>query len=374
MSSSRYYERKAKGICTLCGKRPPRQGKVYCGVCSEKHKRSNKARPINTVRKASGICIVCGERPAREGRTLCEICLNKARENTLALRRKRVDQGFCSEKGCNRPVVPSRVRCQECLEDFKIKEIALKRKAMELLGGVRCNCCGEDCFDLLSFDHVNSDGFCDLSKNGRKKDTHGILRSVIKGEYLPGELQVLCFSCNCGKHRNRGVCPHVDGAFFVCCERKGRSAKNRCGEHPTTRNEQIQRAARLGLIEAFRVYSKDGTIQCEDCGERNIFFLTFDHPNNDGNEERRRTGKGGIGLAGYLRKRGYPPGYQVRCFNCNYGRQFRLTKVSPYFDIIGVVVREMSDERVVVDCLCGRHFEFDREEVVLSGSAVDGES
>lgn len=28
---------------------------------------------------------------------------------------------------------------------------------------------------------------------------------------FPDELQLLCFNCNCGRQRNGGVCPHVDG-------------------------------------------------------------------------------------------------------------------------------------------------------------------
>lgn len=58
---------------------------------------------------------------------------------------------------------------------------------------------------------------------------------------------------------------------------------------------------------------------CVCCGESNLAFLTIDHVNNDGADHRREIGKGG--LHGWLRRNGYPEGYQVLCWNCNSGRQ-----------------------------------------------------
>jgi hypothetical protein len=68
--------------------------------------------------------------------------------------------------------------------------------------------------------------------------------------------------------------------------------------------------------------------QCACCGESHIEFLTLDHVNGDGAEERLRLGfrqgnknkDGGIGSAFYLhlKKLGWPNnGYQVLCYNCN---------------------------------------------------------
>jgi len=59
---------------------------------------------------------------------------------------------------------------------------------------------------------------------------------------------------------------------------------------------------------------------CACCGESEIAFLTIDHINNDGRDDRMQlTGfnKGGSGFYRSVRQRGYPTGYQVLCWNCN---------------------------------------------------------
>lgn len=60
---------------------------------------------------------------------------------------------------------------------------------------------------------------------------------------------------------------------------------------------------------------------CKCCGETNAWFLTIDHINNNGAEDRKANGnRTGGGLAWLLRKKGFPPGYQILCYNCNLGR------------------------------------------------------
>jgi hypothetical protein len=68
--------------------------------------------------------------------------------------------------------------------------------------------------------------------------------------------------------------------------------------------------------DAFLAY---GGYRCACCKEDEPIFLTLDHMNNDGNKDRKRIGNG-IRLFTLLRRQGYPPGFQVLCFNCNCGR------------------------------------------------------
>lgn len=51
-------------------------------------------------------------------------------------------------------------------------------------------------------------------------------------------------------------------------------------------------------------------------------FLTIDHVANDGAEMRRNGTYGNSGTAFYqwLRKSGFPAGFQVLCMNCNHGK------------------------------------------------------
>lgn len=66
--------------------------------------------------------------------------------------------------------------------------------------------------------------------------------------------------------------------------------------------------------------------KCACCGETERLFLSIDHINNDGAEHRRSinpkavsNGKG-VGVYHWLRKNGYPEGFQVLCMNCNCGK------------------------------------------------------
>jgi hypothetical protein len=71
--------------------------------------------------------------------------------------------------------------------------------------------------------------------------------------------------------------------------------------------------------EAFMRY---GGYKCACCGETELKFLTLDHVNNDG-YMRKKYGKeprGAAQLYGWLRKMGYPDGFQILCMNCNFGK------------------------------------------------------
>ena len=66
-------------------------------------------------------------------------------------------------------------------------------------------------------------------------------------------------------------------------------------------------------------YARYGGPMCACCGESNPFFLTIDHINNDGHVQRKQH-KAATALYSWLKARGYPPGYQVLCYNCNMGK------------------------------------------------------
>jgi hypothetical protein len=59
------------------------------------------------------------------------------------------------------------------------------------------------------------------------------------------------------------------------------------------------------------------------CGETEPLFLTLDHINGGGNKHRREikeSGKGSGSFYEWLKRNGYPPGFQVLCQNCNVGK------------------------------------------------------
>jgi dCTP deaminase len=64
-------------------------------------------------------------------------------------------------------------------------------------------------------------------------------------------------------------------------------------------------------------YSR-GAMVCACCGEDNVEFLCIDHMAGGGNKHRSTITSGGYAIFVWLRKNGYPDGYRILCFNCNY--------------------------------------------------------
>jgi hypothetical protein len=106
------------------------------------------------------------------------------------------------------------------------------------------------------------------------------------------------------EHRNRKI---ANGTLEeVAALRAAESAK-------TKRNQDRCRS------EVFAAY---GGYKCNCCGECEPMFLSIDHIDNNGAEERKSGlySGSGIGFYQWLRKSGFPLGYQVLCMNCNTGK------------------------------------------------------
>ncbi len=85
-------------------------------------------------------------------------------------------------------------------------------------------------------------------------------------------------------------------------------------------NPEIKRAANQRQRDKLRreaLAAYGGPICCW-CGIDEESVLTIDHINNDGNGHRKSLDmRGGPRFYHWLRKNGYPIGYQVLCMNCN---------------------------------------------------------
>ncbi len=63
-----------------------------------------------------------------------------------------------------------------------------------------------------------------------------------------------------------------------------------------------------------------GTPSCKCCNETHYEFLTLDHINEDGAEQKRKlfgNRTSSYQMYNWVKKNGYPGGYQVLCYNCN---------------------------------------------------------
>lgn len=78
--------------------------------------------------------------------------------------------------------------------------------------GNKCACCEESNPLFLTIDHINNDGYKLRPRNDQGR-YHSLqfsghyYRKIVKAGF-PKDLQLLCWNCNCGKARNKGICPH----------------------------------------------------------------------------------------------------------------------------------------------------------------------
>lgn len=72
---------------------------------------------------------------------------------------------------------------------------------------------------------------------------------------------------------------------------------------------------------------------CACCGEDEPVFLSLDHINGDGAAHRRETRKrSGASMYSLLIREGFPAGFQVLCFNCNFAK--RTGEACPHASIV----------------------------------------
>ena len=77
------------------------------------------------------------------------------------------------------------------------------------------------------------------------------------------------------------------------------------------------RSRRKIRMMALRAYGGESP-KCNCCGESEIKFLSIDHIENDGSEHRKKIGKNNLYY--WLKLNGYPKGFQVLCYNCNFAK------------------------------------------------------
>lgn len=167
-----------------------------------------------------------------------------------------------------------------------------------------------------------------LSAFARRNDTGGYRNQCMRcrnGGMGKGRCE------GCGKNflrysDGRKLCPSCRPPVKKACTRCGTQFVGSM-EQRRYCSDECQRVAAEGQrrvtrrkvrLDALRAYG-GANPQCACCGEAIYEFLAIDHVYGGGHAQRKETGGGGF--HSWLRKNGYPSGFQILCHNCNLGRQ-----------------------------------------------------
>ena len=76
-------------------------------------------------------------------------------------------------------------------------------------------------------------------------------------------------------------------------------------------------------LKAEAVAAYGGRCACPGCHVHHAELMTIDHINGDGGEHRRQLGRSSRDFYRWLKKQGYPPGFQALCGSCNLAKSDR---------------------------------------------------
>ena len=129
-----------------------------------------------------------------------------------------------------------------------------------------------------------------------------------------------CHTCNTEKPETAFYASPATKDGLQCCCKKCLNTRSVCWgkQYKERRNAMVKKCCRRARAEALEAYGNC----CNCCGEDKEVFLAIDHVANDGAEHRKKetAGHGGCNLYLWLRRNGYPEGFQVLCHNCNWAK------------------------------------------------------
>lgn len=154
-------------------------------------------------------CRLCGKDSDYGNARLCKVCNREYQKEYRAKNREKLRE-------------KERLRSIKRREnpDFKKKSnertLAIYHKirhdVIMAYGGYECVCCGETEPAFMTIDHINNDGAEHRNSlgfsDGNGKGATGKFYRWLRDNNYPEGIQVLCFNCNIGKFRNKGICPH----------------------------------------------------------------------------------------------------------------------------------------------------------------------
>jgi len=218
-------------------------------------------------RKRQGLCPLCGAIPS-EGFVNCAECRVINSQKAKGWRNRRIGDGRCAQ--CGRPNTRGTRECVDCSQEKGRRSTA--RAQRRQLAQI-CTKCGEP--------RVGRSKWCLRHQEDRKVAGERWRQTRIA--------EHRCVSC--------GFKLPEDWKILSCVK---------CVHRSRLKTETMRR-------EVIEMYGG----KCACCGESNFYFLTLDHVNNNGAEERRHPSGQNRIWARLRREKIVSPDYQILCYNCN---------------------------------------------------------
>lgn len=201
-------------ICTKCGASNDTK-RSWCKKCTLETTQVNQAK-----RMAAGLCR-CGKE-LLPGRKSCTACYDRSHawhlkhqervnehkrryreENAEKLKIRNAERWANNENNVREKAALWRANN---IEKKRVQDAAwyagVREKVFAHYGDV-CACCGITEPNFLTIDHINGGG----NKHRRQLKKNSIYTWLIKNNF-PAGFQLLCFNCNLGRAKYKGVCPH----------------------------------------------------------------------------------------------------------------------------------------------------------------------
>ncbi len=175
----------------------------------------------------------------------------------------------------------------------------------------KCAICSSDVYDTLCIDHTEGGGNKHRAELKRKTDS--FYRWLIKQGY-PDGFRVLCHNCNNTLSSYGRTTIEVDGEKLVV---------DGNGVRMTDQSEIHGEPGYKRIRKACICHYGGQRPACACCGDDNYEKLVIDHAMGGGCEHRRVEKIHGRFIYQWLIDQGFPEGYRVLCFNCNYTMSLR---------------------------------------------------
>lgn len=243
----------------------------------------------------------------------------------------------CRKNNYNKNISPEKKKIYGRIKILNIKEEII------IAYGAKCACCDENIWQFLAIDHIKGQGNEHRSSIGRSGGAP-FFRWLKAQDFPQDNFRLLCHNCNCSSGYY-GFCPHQYASTSENCLVCGNlllnnifdiyaqadiamckfCAVNKSPKRKTAKNETIKYS---NLFQR-RMYQKTHLFKlkihiineyggkCICCGENNPLFLTIDHINNNGAEERKSKKYNQDKFYNLLISNNFPNQYRLLCYNCN---------------------------------------------------------